>query len=79
MGLYDDGRPGEVFITPAKSPGSALDVMGRDTALLMSLLIQYGCSLRHIAEALTKNADGGPEGLAGLAAAEFLALQEHGQ
>lgn len=67
FGYYDDGRPGEVFLSTRKA-GTAVDIASRDTAILMSLLLQYGCSPRIIQRALTRDAQGQPEGLAGMVA-----------
>ena len=67
FGRYDDGRVGEVFLSTRKA-GSAVDIAARDTAVLMSLLLQYGCSAKIIGRALTADAHGRPEGLAGIVA-----------
>lgn len=64
FGYYDDGRVGEVFLSTRKA-GSPVDIAARDTAILMSLLLQYGCSATIISRALTADASGLPEGLAG--------------
>jgi hypothetical protein len=64
FGRYQDGRIGEVFLSTRKA-GSPVDIAARDTAVLMSLLLQYGCSARIMARALTADAHGTPEGLAG--------------
>ncbi|MBP0440667.1 hypothetical protein [Tianweitania sediminis] len=67
FGYYDDGRVAEVFLSTRKA-GSAVDVAARDTAVLMSLLLQYGCSAKIIGRAITADAQGRPEGLAGIVA-----------
>lgn len=64
FGHYDDGRIGEVFLSTLKA-GTAVDVAARDTAVLISLLLQYGCSAKIMSRALTADAHGRPEGLAG--------------
>lgn len=64
FGYYDDGRVAEVFLSTRKS-GSAVDIAARDTAVLLSLLLQYGCSAQIIGRAITADAQGKPEGLAG--------------
>lgn len=68
IGYYAEGnepvRVGEVFLNTNKI-GTMLDTAARDIATTLSLLIQYGCSLRHIRSALTERADGSAEGLAG--------------
>lgn len=67
FGYYDDGRIGEVFLSTRKA-GTPVDVAARDTAVLISLLLQYGCSARIIGRAITADAQGHPEGLAGAVA-----------
>jgi hypothetical protein len=67
FGHYDDGRIGEVFLSTRKS-GSFIDTTCRDTAVLLSLLLQYGCSAKIIGKAITADAHGKPEGLAGVIA-----------
>jgi hypothetical protein len=67
FGRYDDGRIGEVFLSTHKA-GTPVDIAARDTAILMSLLLQYGCSAKIIGRALTSDAQGRPEGLAGMVA-----------
>jgi hypothetical protein len=67
FGYYDDDRVGEVFLSTRKA-GTPVDIAARDTAVLMSLLLQYGCSAKIIRRALTADAQGRPEGLAGIVA-----------
>ena len=67
FGHYDDGRIGEVFLSTRKA-GSPVDVGARDIAVLISLLLQYGCSAKIIGKAITADAQGRPEGLAGMVA-----------
>jgi hypothetical protein len=55
----------EVFISSRAKTGSPVDVAARDIAILMSLALQYGCPVDVMERALTKGADGNPEGLAG--------------
>lgn len=70
FGFYDDGRVGEVFLSTRKA-GSTIDIAARDTAVLISLLLQYGCSAKIISRALTADAQGRPEGLAGIVATKI--------
>jgi len=44
VGLYDDGRPGEVFIRVAKQ-GSALSGMAESVSILLSMALQHGTPL----------------------------------
>lgn len=67
FGRYDDGRIGEVFLSTRKA-GTAIDIACRDTAVLISLLLQHGCPASTIGRATTADAHGQPEGLAGIVA-----------
>jgi hypothetical protein len=66
-----DGRLGEiveVFLN-AEQVNSQMDVLASDGAILMSLLIQYGCPPADIHHAMKRNADGSPASPLGRAAA----------
>jgi ribonucleoside-diphosphate reductase alpha chain len=67
LGYYDDGRVGEVFLSTQKE-GTPIDVAARDTAVLISLLLQYGCSADIILKSLMTDHAGKPEGIAGMVA-----------
>jgi len=58
----------EVFLN-AQRVNSLLDVLVSDGAILMSLLIQYGCPPADIAHAMKRNRDGSPASPIGRAAA----------
>lgn len=64
VGFYDDGRPGEVFIDAGKA-GTDTQVVARDAAILMSLLLQYGCPVETIRHAISREEDGSPQGPVG--------------
>jgi len=49
VGLFDDGTPGEIFVTMAKE-GSTLSRMMESFATSVSLLFQYGVPLTHLVE-----------------------------
>ena len=51
----------EVFINVGKS-GEQAQTLARDSAVLLSLALQYGTPLPVIARALMRNADGSPSG-----------------
>jgi hypothetical protein len=57
VGFYPDGRPGEIFLNADRSD-SLLDVMTSDAAILASLALQHGCTLKTIAHALKRNSQG---------------------
>ena len=68
IGYYSDGLPGEVFINALRTPGTELDAVSRDAAILLSLTMQYGVPLDVIRNALTRNQDGSPSSIAGAVA-----------
>jgi hypothetical protein len=65
VGEYPDGSPGEVFIHGAK-PGSHVDLLCDDLAVVISRLLQHGDSPAALAAGLGKLGDGqGPASLIG--------------
>jgi hypothetical protein len=58
----------EVFIN-AQQVNSQADLMTSDGAILMSMLLQYGCPPADIAHAMKRNPDGSPASPLGRAAA----------
>jgi hypothetical protein len=63
---FDDGRPGEIFLTNRKS-GSGLDVVARDSAIVCSIALQFGADIATIRRALCRDrrgVAGGPLGVA---------------
>ncbi len=65
------GRTGpvmEVFLNAQKA-NSHLDVLASDGAILMSMLLQYGCPPADIFHAMKRNPDGSPASPLGRAAA----------
>ncbi|MBN8960554.1 MAG: hypothetical protein J0H71_05435 [Rhizobiales bacterium] len=61
------GAPVEVFIN-AQKVNSLLDALACDGAILMSLLLQHGCTAADIARSMKRNSDGAPASVLGLAA-----------
>jgi hypothetical protein len=57
IGLYPDGRPGEVFLN-AEHSNSLLDALAHDAAIAVSLALQHGCTLETITHALKRDATG---------------------
>jgi hypothetical protein len=57
-GFYPDGRIAEVFLSSHK-PGSPIEAIARDAAILASLAFQHGVDLQTIRTALTRDHDGG--------------------
>ncbi len=57
LGLFPDGRVGEVFASGAKS-GSELDGLLDDSAILISLLLQNGVEPAALAKTMGRLGDG---------------------
>jgi hypothetical protein len=65
IGYYDDGRIGEVFITGAKS-GTPVESIARDSAVVLSIALQYGVDLETVSKAITRDAQGSPQTIVGV-------------
>lgn len=64
LGFYGHGRLGEVFLNASKA-GSTVETHARDSAVVLSLLLQYGCPIETIRHAVTRLSDGSPAGPVG--------------
>ncbi len=51
VGLYSDGRPGEVFVDVAKA-GTAMKAMLSTIAIYMSIALQHGAPLKTLLDAV---------------------------
>lgn len=71
------GPIAEIFLNAQKA-NSPLDVLASDGAILMSMLLQYGCPPSDIAHAMKHNPDGSPASPLGRAAA-FLIEHNKGE
>ncbi len=60
VGLYEDGTPGEVFLSMSK-PGSDLMHFVNGFAIAISLLLQYGAPLSDVVHSF-ESLSGGPNG-----------------
>lgn len=65
IGFYADGRVGEIFLNAAKV-GTHADIQARDLAITCSFALQHGTTLAALARALTRDAQGLPEGPLGV-------------
>jgi hypothetical protein len=66
VGYYADNRTiGELFINAAKSPGTELEAMCRDAAIVFSLAIQHGTPVETIRTALTRDPNGAASSIVG--------------
>ncbi len=66
QGYIGSGVIGELFLSTAKT-GAHLDAAARDSGLLFSLCLQYGCPIETILASLTKDHEGRPAGALGRA------------
>ena len=57
IGRYGHGPIGEVFLDSNKS-GTAIQTYARDSAVVLSMLLQHGCPIETIRHAVTRNSDG---------------------
>lgn len=64
VGFYDDGRVSQVFLDAGRS-GTDLNIQSDETAIAVSLALQYGCPLETIRKAMPRTNDGRPEGAIG--------------
>lgn len=64
VGFYDDGRPGEVFLSASKLTSDS-DIMVRDAAILLSFALQHGVPIGSLRAAMLRGDDGRPHGVMG--------------
>jgi hypothetical protein len=64
VGFYADGRPGEIFLS-ARKVTSAVDIMVRDAAILLSFALQFGVPVEAVRSAMLRGEDGRPHGVMG--------------
>ena len=65
-GFFNDGTFGEVFIDVAKS-GADLQNIAHDAAVVISLALQHGVDVEALQHAITRNSDGAPSSILGVA------------
>lgn len=56
-----NGPVQEVFLNCGKTGGQS-DTLARDSAVLLSIALQYGVPVETMAHAITRNVDGSPDG-----------------
>jgi hypothetical protein len=64
IGLYPDGRPGEVFTHGIRS-GSNLDALLADACVVVSCLIQHGVDPRDVASSMGRLGNAEPASIIG--------------
>ena len=57
LGFYDDGTPGELFISGART-GSDIDALVADATVIVSRALQHGDDLADLAKAMGREGDG---------------------
>jgi ribonucleoside-diphosphate reductase alpha chain len=75
VGRYDDGRIGEIFLSNHRV-NSMAGIMASDSAVLCSLLLQYGVPLDVIRHALMRDPRGKPSGPLGVVLDRLAADEE---
>lgn len=66
VGFDTSDQVKEVFISCSKIT-TAMDIAARDTATLISIALQHGASIEELANAMTRDDQGEPQGIAGAA------------
>lgn len=61
LGRSDDNVIREVFINCGRS-GEQAETLARDSAILLSLALQYGVPIAAMKKSITRNVDGSPTG-----------------
>lgn len=61
LGRFPDGQLGEVFINTDKV-GTQSDVLARDSAVLLSLALQFGVPISRLRHAVTREPNGDASG-----------------
>ena len=64
VSYFESGRVAEAFVQCGKA-GTEIEALGRDTAVILSLALQYGCPLEVLREAITREEDGSAAGPVG--------------
>jgi hypothetical protein len=72
---FPDGSPAEIFINAAKADSSA-DIVARDSAVAVSLALQYGAPVDVIRNALMRDSRDGPSGPAAFVLDALVSQQE---
>lgn len=67
VSYYDDGRPGEVFLSSDLKAGSAADTAARDAAITCSIALQFGADFETVRKALCRDGQGRASGPLGTA------------
>lgn len=75
IGLYEDGRLGEIFVSAPKTDTDIGNVL-RDAAIIMSFAIQHGADLDAMLAACTRDEKGRLSSIIGRLAAAVVGMDE---
>jgi hypothetical protein len=75
LGRHVNGQPAELFLSCHKQSSPA-DTDARDAAILISFALQHGATVETLANAMSRDASGAPQGLAGAALDAIAQRQE---
>ena len=64
IGYHADGRIAEVFLRSGRT-GTDVAIASQETAIAVSMALQYGCSADVLRAAMPRTSDGRPEGAIG--------------
>lgn len=64
LGFYDDDTLGEIFINGGKS-GEVVEAIARDSAVILSMALQYGVPLATIRNAISRSCQDEPRSIIG--------------
>ena len=73
VGLYDDDRLGEVFLSGCKT-GSDMATLINDAAVLVSIALQYGAPVSVLSRAMGRHGDRAPATVIGCALDRLVAV-----
>lgn len=76
IGYYDDGKPGDIFVSTAKL-GTSLSATASDAAILISYFLQVGADTSEILSLIQRDEKGGYSSIVG-ALLDLLVEREHG-
>jgi hypothetical protein len=63
---FEDGRLTEIFMSVSGRIGSMVEVLARDTAVAVSLCLQFGCDVETLRRALMRDSQGRASGPVGV-------------
>jgi hypothetical protein len=65
IGRFEDGGLAEIFMNVSGRAGGMVEVLARDTAVAVSLCLQFGCGVETLRRALMRDSQGQASGPVG--------------